>query len=90
MGFRVALDETMRRLLDDVMGRRTPGLGRLDDPERAEDAELDEVCQALNDEFVEAGFGPDGLANQRGALLERLIEEVAGTLMRRSRARSRS
>lgn len=83
----MALDETLHRLLDDVMRRRTPRLRRMADPEGAGDAELDEVCQALNDEFVEAGFGPDGLANPRGVLLEKLIEELAGTLMRRSRAR---
>ncbi len=86
----MALDETLRRLLDDVMGRRVPRLRHLAgalDPNRAADAELDEVCQALTDEFVEVGFGPDGEANDRGLLLERLIDEVARPLMRRSRGR---
>jgi hypothetical protein len=84
----LALDETLRRLLEDVMSRRTPRLRHAAaslDPSRAADAELDEVCQALTDEFVETGFGPDGEPNDRGLLLERLIDEVARPLMRRSR-----
>jgi hypothetical protein len=86
----VALDEALRRLLEDVMSRRTPRLRHLAgslDPSRAADAELDDVCQALTDEFVEAGFGPDGEPNDRGRLLERLIDEVARPLMWRSRKR---
>ncbi len=86
----MALDETLRRLLEDVMSRRTPRLRHLADsldPSRAADAELDEVCQALTEEFVEAGFGSDGEPNDRGRLLERLIDEVARPLMRRSRER---
>lgn len=84
----VALDESLRKLLEDVMSRRTPGLRRAGfDLEGASDAELDEVSQALLDEFVEAGFGPGGEPTQRGLLLERLVEEVARPLMRRSRSR---
>jgi hypothetical protein len=86
----VALDETLRHVLDDVMSRRAPRqrhLAGATDPDRAADAELDEACQALMDEFVEAGFGPDGRPNQHGLLLVRLIEELTRPLMQRSRAR---
>ncbi|HET6921539.1 MAG TPA: hypothetical protein VFI16_00195 [Anaeromyxobacteraceae bacterium] len=83
----MALDETLRRLLEDVMSRRAPRLRHLLDPDRATDAELDDACQVLTEEFVEAGFGSDGEPTERGRLLERLIDEVARPLMRRSRAR---
>jgi len=88
MGFRMALDETQRRLLDDVTSRRVPRLRHLAgslDLSLAADADLDELCQALMDEFVETGFGLDGEANDRGLLLGLLIDEVARPLMRRSR-----
>lgn len=83
------LDQTLRHLLGEVLGRRVPRLRHLGeaDPDRVADAELDEACQALMDEFVEAGFAADGQANQRGLLLQQLIEELARPLMQRSRAR---
>ena len=71
-----------------MLARRVPRLRHLGeaDPDRAPDAELDEACQALMDEFVEAGFAADGQVTQRG-VLQQLIEELARPLMQRSRAR---
>lgn len=89
-GFHMALDETLQRLLADVLGRRAPRLRHLagaSDPGDATDAELDEVCQALTDELVEAGFGPRGEPNDRGRSLQRLIDELNPARLRRLKGR---
>jgi hypothetical protein len=86
----MALDETLRRALADVLGRRAPRLRRLaggSDLGDATDAELDEVCQALTDELVETGFGPGGEPNERGRSLQRLIDEVNPARLRRLKGR---
>ena len=87
-GARVALDETLRRLLDDVTSRRVPGLRHLaaaPDPGAAAEADLDEVCQALTDEMVETGFTLAGVLNERGLLLGQVLDELNRSRLRRPR-----
>ena len=75
----MVLDETLRRLLDEVTTRRTPGLRHVAaaaDPSAAPEADLDVVCQALTDEMVETGFTSGGVLTDRGLRLGQLLDEL--------------
>ena len=75
----MALDETLRRLLDEVTRLRAPGLRRVaaaPDPSAEPEGDLDVVCQALTDEMVATGFTPEGVLNDRGLRLGQLLDEL--------------
>ncbi len=75
----MVLDETFRRLLDEVTSRRAPGLRHVaaaPDPSAAPEGDLDVVCQALTDEMVATGFTADGVLNDRGLQLGQLLDEL--------------
>ena len=84
----MTLDETLRRLLDEVTSRRAPRLRHVaaaPDPSAAPEGDLDVVCQALTDEMVATGFTSGGLLNDRGLLLGQLLDELNRARLRRPR-----
>jgi hypothetical protein len=69
-------------LLVEVLRKRLPSVLSSSDQinvERIRTAEMEEVCQALTDEFCETGLLPSSEPNKRGLLLEQLIDRIRST-----------
>jgi hypothetical protein len=71
------LDDNQKTLLREVLQKNSPEmLSVFDAPALLTDEQRIEICRILTDEFCLTGLGEDSEPNQRGMLLEDLIDIV--------------
>lgn len=83
---RLKLSPKMIELLMEAVSKHRPDLVGLFTSQNIElnDSQRDELRQALTDELCETGFREDDEPNERGRLLEDLIDYLAPWKTRRS------